>query len=112
MNRALLGGILALGVAVGALGGIVVTSTACNLTPAQDASLVAQIEGAACQIADNVPNDPSYVPVICQILNSVTGTLTNLYVRVPKTQVSAFLAANPAPDGGIRGAAVWKGPGF
>jgi hypothetical protein len=83
----------------------------CGLTPAQDASLAAAIEGAACQVAESVPNDPPIVGVICQIAGSIAGSVTTIYVKVPKSQVPAFLAANPAPDGGLNLSSLHK-PGF
>jgi hypothetical protein len=106
-----MGGALAI---AGALGTAAIAGVpACNLTPAQDASLVATIEGAACQVAEAVPSDPAWVPVVCQVVSTVTGGITTIAVKVPKSQVPAFLAANPAPDGGLPGLSkTVKKPGF
>jgi hypothetical protein len=102
----------ALAASVAGIGGAAVGSSGCNLTPAQDASIATAIEGAACQVIEVVDPNATYVPVLCQIANSITGTVVTLNVKVPQTELKAFLAANPAPDGGLPGVAkaVKKGP--
>jgi len=87
-------------------------ATGCNLTPAQDASIAAAIEGAACTVVEVVDPSATYVPVLCQIANSVTGTVVTLSVKVPQSQLKAFLAANPAPDGGVSGVKTIKKSGL
>jgi hypothetical protein len=76
----------------------------CNLTPAQVASDVEVILGAACTVAAQQPSDPAYVVLACTILGQIDGSGTpvparTIMVKVPKARVAGFLAANSGDAG-------------